>query len=235
MVAEAIKAWVMEQGLKSGDRLPGEAELIERFGMSKGTIREATRILEAQGLVRTRSGPGGGTFVHEMSSDRARALLSSYFYFRDLSLADIYQVRRALEPEVAASLAGKLSDSQLQQLEDIMAGYNAPARTAEEEREQHIASLSFHATLAEMSDNPLLSFIIAFVTRTLSDLTVYRKLYDPPNHALWAEGKTYQGDLLRALRAGDSDAARTTMVAHMQTAQALMEAQEAEVVLRLTV
>ena len=61
---------------RSGDSLPSEAELIERFGMSKGTIREATRILEAQGLVRTKTGPGGGTFLHEMSQDRARALLS---------------------------------------------------------------------------------------------------------------------------------------------------------------
>ena len=49
-VAEEIKNWVVEQGLKPGDRLPAEPELIERFGMSKGTIREATRLLEAQGL-----------------------------------------------------------------------------------------------------------------------------------------------------------------------------------------
>ena len=44
-VAEAIKEWVVEKGLAPGDRLPGEAELIARFAMSKGTIREAMRLL----------------------------------------------------------------------------------------------------------------------------------------------------------------------------------------------
>ena len=44
-VADAIKDWVVERGLKPGDRLPGEAELIAQFGMSKGTIREAMRLL----------------------------------------------------------------------------------------------------------------------------------------------------------------------------------------------
>ncbi|MYF90380.1 MAG: FadR family transcriptional regulator, partial [Boseongicola sp. SB0676_bin_33] len=46
-VAESIKDWVVAEGLKAGDRLPGEADLIVRFGMAKGTIREAMRILEA--------------------------------------------------------------------------------------------------------------------------------------------------------------------------------------------
>lgn len=222
----------MEKGMHSGDRLPSETELIEHFGMSKGTIREATRILEAQGLVRTRTGPGGGTFLHQMSPERARALLSNYFYFRDLTLKDIYQIRTALEPELVADLAGTLSKDQLGQLEEAMAGYAHPAATAEEEREQHVASLRFHSLLAEMSDNPLMGFIIAFVTQTLSDLTVYRKLYDPPNHQLWAKGKEYQARLVRALRTGDGAEARKVMALHMATAQSLMEVQEAEVIRR---
>lgn len=230
-VAEAIKAWVMENGLQSGDRLPGEAELIERFGMSKGTIREATRILEAQGLVRTRTGPGGGTFLHEMSEARAQALLSNYFYFRNLTIADIYQLRRVLEPEMAAALAGNLSEDDLARLAAVMDGYSSAAVTPEEEREQHIASLRFHALLAEMSQNPLLGFLVGFLASALTDLTVYRKLYDPPNPTLWARGIAYQTDLLAALRAGDADAARRIMAAHMETAQSLMTEQQA-VVLR---
>ena len=78
-VADAIKDWVVEQGLKPGDRLPGETELIQRFAMSKGTIREALRLLQAQGLVETKTGPGGGLFVGEVSRERARALLANFF------------------------------------------------------------------------------------------------------------------------------------------------------------
>ena len=67
-VAEAIKLCSYEKRF-NGDKLPNEAELIKRFSMAKGTIREAMRILEAQGLVKTRTGPGGGCFVHEVSRE----------------------------------------------------------------------------------------------------------------------------------------------------------------------
>ena len=84
-VAEAIKDWMVEQGLQPGDRLPGdrlpgEADLIERFGMAKGMIREAMRVLEAQGLIKTRTGPGGSSLLHEVSRQRTKALLGNYFY-----------------------------------------------------------------------------------------------------------------------------------------------------------
>ncbi|WP_424982559.1 FadR/GntR family transcriptional regulator [Maritalea sp. S77] len=227
-VAEAIKDWVVEKGLKAGDRLPSEPEMIEQFGMAKGTIREAMRILEAQGLVRTRTGPGGGSFVHEVSKQRARALLGNYFYFKDLTIADIYELRCTLEPQLAASLAGKLSDEFLDQLEENIASYPEPAQTADEEREQHIASLRFHALLATQSRNKLLAFLIDFMTNMLADLTVYRKLYNPPNVELWQKGRDYQVHLVQALRDGDAKAAHQIMGDHMATAQTLMSLQEAE-------
>ncbi|MGV6850185.1 MAG: FadR/GntR family transcriptional regulator [Marinibacterium sp.] len=231
-VAEAIKDWVVQRGLQAGDRLPGEAELIEQFGMAKGTIREAMRILEAQGLIKTRTGPGGGSFVHEVSKERARALLGNYFYFKNLTVADIYQLRRALEPELAASLAGRLPADVIDALEANLAAYAEPAQTVDEEREQHIASLRFHAILAAQSDNALLGFLIDFMVNMLSDLTVYRRLYAPPNIDLWRKGRTYQINLIRALRQGEADAARAIMADHMETAQAYMEQQEAEMIRR---
>ena len=103
-VADEIKQWVVERDLKAGDKLPNESAMIEQFGVSKGTVREALRILEAQGLIETKTGPGGGSIVGEVSAERARSLLANYFYFQDLSIADIYQMRKALEPELAATL-----------------------------------------------------------------------------------------------------------------------------------
>jgi len=223
---------MVEQGLHKGDRLPGEAELMKRFGMAKGTIREAMRILEAQGLIVTRTGPGGGSFVDAVTAERARALLANYFYFKDLTIKDIYAVRVVLEPELAASLAGRLTAEQLAELEAILALYPAPAQSLEEERDQHVASLTFHAKLAEFAENKLLGFMIGFMAQILSDLTVYRRLYAAPNVALWREGLDHQTTLLEALREGDSRGARRVMASHMEMARALMEAQEAEVMKR---
>jgi DNA-binding FadR family transcriptional regulator len=231
-VAEAIKEWVVEQKLRQGDRLPSESELIARFGMAKSTIREAMRILEAQGLVETRTGPGGGSFVGEVTADRAKALLANYFYFRDLSVADIYQLRRVLEPELAASLAGRLDETKLAELEAVVARYPEPATSAEEERDQHVASLAFHRKLANFSENALLAFVVSFMGRILTDLTVYRRLYDPPNRELYEKGLAYQTELIAALREGRAEDARRIMREHMETAEALMQAQEAQVLHR---
>ena len=231
-VAEAIKDWVVDKGLQPGDRLPGEAALIERFGMAKGTIREAMRLLQAQGLVVTKTGPGGGSFVGRVSKDRAHALLANYFYFKHLSIRDIYQVRISLEPELAASLAGRLSDDQLSELESIMAGYATPADDADAEREQHVASLRFHARLAEFGENALLGFFVDFMAQILTDLTVYQRLYTEPNLTLWQQGRAHQTNLIAALRDGDAEAARRIMREHMEMARNLMEDQEAVVMKR---
>ncbi len=194
--------------------------------MAKGTIREAIRILEAQGLVKSRTGPGGGVFVHQVSEERATALLGNYFYFQHLTIDDVYQIRVVLEPELAASLAGKLSEAQLRALEEVMTCYSEPARTAEEERAQHLASLRFHALLAEMSGNPLLRFLIRFIANMLADITVSRKLYAQPNRELWSSGLDYQSRLVTALREGDADDARRILADHMQNAHRLMRLQE---------
>lgn len=226
-VAETIKEWVVERGLHAGDRLPSEPELIKRFGMAKGTIREAMRILEAQGLIKTRTGPGGGSFVHEVSKERARALLGNYFYFKNLTVADIYQLRQVLEPELAAVLAGRLNAGELGELEANIAAYAMLPGTLEEERDYHVRSLRFHELLASYSNNAMLAFMIDFIVRLLRDLTVYRHLYSPPNIELWEQGRDHQQRLVQALREGDADAARTIMASHMQIAQTFMEGQEA--------
>lgn len=231
-VAEEIKNWVVEQGLQPGDRLPAEPELIERFGMSKGTIREATRLLEAQGLLKTRTGPKGGAFVHEVSRERATSLLGNYFYFKNLSIGDLYQMRLLLEPELAASLAGKLSAEQISELTQITEAYHNPPTDAASEREHHVFSLKFHAKLADYAENELLGFVISFVSRALSDVTVVRGLYEPRNYDLWKYGLESHLSLIDALKTGGTDKARTIMREHMEFAFEQMQNQEVQMMQR---
>ncbi|WP_342778303.1 FadR/GntR family transcriptional regulator [Palleronia caenipelagi] len=154
-------------------------------------------------------------------------MLGNYFYFQNLTIDDIYQLRRVLEPELAATLAGHVPEDVLARLEANLAAYALPAATPEEERAQHVASLRFHAILAEQSGNPLLGFVIDFMVKLLSDLTVYRRLYEPQNLELWKQGLDHHRRLILALRSGDSTAARSTMADHMEMACTLMRAQEA--------
>jgi len=225
-VADQIKRWVVERNLQAGDKLPNEATMITEFGVSKGTVREAMRILEAQGLIVTKTGPGGGSSVGEVSKDRAMSLLGNYFYFKDLSLSDIYQMRKVLEPELVATVAGKLDADTLADLRRMAHQYPTPAASPEEEKQQHITSLAFHARIADAAENELLGFVISFMARILTDLTVYRRLYAAPNHELWERGRKHQIDLVDALERGDGLAARAIMQSHMEGAERMMNTQE---------
>lgn len=231
-VADRIKDWVVERDLKTGARLPNEAAMIAEFGVSKGTVREAMRILEAQGLIVTRTGPRGGSFVGEVTAERAKSLLANYFYFQALSISDIYQMRKVLEPELAASMAGRLLPWQLEELRTLATRHDRPAQSPEEEREQHVTSLRFHERLAEFAGNPLLGFCVSFMARILADLTVYRRLYEPHNEELWSRGRQHQIDLVAALERGDGTAARAIMRSHMGSAEEMMKRQEARVMRR---
>ena len=226
-VSEEIKDWITDHGMVPGDRLPQEADLIKNFGVSKGTMREALKMLETQGLIQTRTGPGGGAFITEMPAARARALLANFFFFKDLSISDIYQMRQALEPELAAGLAIHLGEEEIISLEKTMVIYGHPPETVEEEQRQRIAELEFHQRLAEFSRNPLLSFECGFLVSLLKDLAICRRIYQRPNPHLRERGLSYQAQLIEALRAHDSEAARSIMKAHMIAAGRIMEEQEA--------
>ncbi|RID89819.1 FadR family transcriptional regulator [Gemmobacter lutimaris] len=228
-VAEHLKAYIVAQGLRPGDRLPSEADLMAALGKSKGTVREAMRMLAAQGLIRTRTGPGGGAFVDDVSRDHAMTMLSNFFYFRDLSLADLYQLRIRLEPEVAAMVAGRIPAETLARFRAETSRFDHPPRDLVEEQAQHVASLAFHRELAELCPNPLLSFIVGFIAKILSDLTVIRRLYAPHNHALWEQGHRHHALLLDALESGDPALAAERMRTHMEAAARLMQLQEVQV------
>ena len=226
-IAEEIKDWIVVRGLQPGDRLPGERELIDRFQASKGTIREALRVLETQGLVRSRTGPGGGTFVEALSGARAMELLGNYFFFQNPTIGDIYALRRILEPELGASIIGRLQEPDFKRLEQTMQIYVDPPRDLEEERRQRHAELDFHSILVDYCPNPVLAFMCRFLQSLLRDLTVCKRIYETPNPDLRETGLTYQVRLLRALRREDAAAAREILYEHMCAAQGFMEDREA--------
>lgn len=228
-ISEQIKDMIIERQLRPGDRLPAERELMERFRASKGSIREALSALRSQGLIRTRTGPGGGVFLSEIAPQRAMALLSNYFLFRTPTITDIYAVRCQLEPEIAASVAGHLSEADFTRLERTMRLYDAPPVTAEEEYAQRMAELDFHSVLAELCPNPVLGLYCGFLQTLLREMVVCRRIYDAPHPELRDTALHYQIRLMRALRAEDAETARAIMAEHMDAAQAYMVAMEASI------
>ena len=229
-IGEQIKEMIIHRGLRPGDRLPAERELMEQFRASKGSVREALSALKSEGLVRTRTGPGGGVFLTDMDAPRAMSLLSNYFLFRTPTIDDIYAIRCGLEPELAASVAGHLSEEDFDRLERTMRIYDAPPRTAEEEYHQRMAELDFHSVLAELCPNPVLGLFCGFLQTLLREMAVCRRIYDAPHPDLRDTAMHYQIPLMQALRDSDAEEARRIMAEHMQAARDYMVRMETQIV-----
>ncbi|MDX1421814.1 MAG: FCD domain-containing protein [Kiloniellales bacterium] len=227
-ICERLKDWIVDHKLKPGDRLPQERELMGLFKASKSTVREALGALQTQGLIRTRTGPGGGAYIEPMDGRRAMELLGNYFFFAQPSIGDIYALRKLLEPEMAGSLAGRLSEADFQRLNATIRLYDHPPTSFEEEYRQRLAELDFHSVLAELCPNPVLGFFCGFLQNLLRNLAICRRIYGTANPDLRESGLNYQVRLLAALHHGNEAEARAIMYDHMCAAQTYMETCEAE-------
>ena len=180
-IVDAIKRMIVEHGLGPGDRLPQERELMVQFAASKGTVREALKALDVQGLISVRTGPGGGAFIERMSESRAMSLLSNFLFAKDVTIEQIYEMRKALEPLVAASATPNIDAAGLARLNDIIAVYDHEPADGQERWNQRMAELDFHAVVAEYASNPILAFTCRFLQRLLKDLTIAQDIYCSPS------------------------------------------------------
>lgn len=227
-IVDAIKRMIVEHGLGPGDRLPQERDLLAQFSASKGTVREALKSLEVQGLISVRTGPGGGAFIERMSEGRAMSLLSNFLFAKNLSIANIYEMRKVLEPQLAASATPHIDEAGLKRLEAIIRIYDHEPADQNERWTQRMAELDFHGVVAEYSDNPILAFTCRFLQRLLKDLTIAQDIYVQPEPVSRASGIQHQRDLIVAMRDRDAAAAAAILAEHMAEAEKHMLTLEAK-------
>ena len=110
VLAERLKQEILDDGYNLGASLPTERELVSTTGLSRGSVREALRILEAQGLVNTRAGRYGGTTVSQPTADHLAGHINLYIKGRSVTLLALVEVRLALEPMVAALAAERRTE-----------------------------------------------------------------------------------------------------------------------------
>jgi DNA-binding FadR family transcriptional regulator len=161
------------RGLPPGTMLPSEAKLLERFRVSRASLREALRLLEVQGLVVMRPGPGGGPMIAEADSAHFGRMASLYFHMAGATHRDVLEARLILEPVVAGIVAQKQDPEHIQALKDYlelskttMVGKLPPSPFIVSEDQQRV--LEFHAMLMNMSGNPAITLFV----RSLQDLRI---------------------------------------------------------------
>ena len=104
--------------LNPGDKLPPERELAEAFGVSRTSVRDAIRVLEMQGMVEPRQ--GDGTLVRDLSPDSLVNPLASVLGRNGRLLTELLDVRKILEPPLAARAAAAASDADIGNLSAIL-------------------------------------------------------------------------------------------------------------------
>ena len=106
VVAFAVVRYIVDHRLESGARLPLEAEMVEHYGVSRESLREALRLLEAQGIVSIRRGPNGGPVVGRAESGNLGRTMTLYFQLAGATYEELLRAWRMLEP-LAAELAAR--------------------------------------------------------------------------------------------------------------------------------
>lgn len=167
-ITEQIRRAIFEEKLNPGDKLPPERELMENFGVSKATLREALRSLEVLGFLEIRKGASGGAFVTEVDMKKARDSFTNFLHFKNLSLRDLSEVRLILEPYVADKAAPAINEEDLKKLEKLMkeCGHILKHDIPIESRKNEI---EFHRIIAGVTGNPILMFILDFIENLLID------------------------------------------------------------------
>jgi len=149
-----IEARMAEGYLRPGDRLPSEREFSQLLGVSRPSLREALRVLEALGIVEVRPGPGregGSVFVGRPGSGFAD-LLRLQLALGHFSDADVLQTRLALEVWVAAEAARAATPDDVERLRAVLDRMDEPALGA---REFNHLDAEFHVLIAESAGNAL--------------------------------------------------------------------------------
>jgi DNA-binding FadR family transcriptional regulator len=168
-VAEVIAREIVRdcRGLEPGTRLPPEARLLERYQVGRASLREALRLLEVQGLIVIRPGPGGGPMIAQADSEHFGRMTSLYFHMSGATYRDTINARLLLEPVIVGIIAELQNPEHLQVLRDYLEsskptvpGDLPPARAEifAEGRDEERA-LEFHAMLMGMAGNPVLSLM----------------------------------------------------------------------------
>lgn len=207
-IVQQIRDLIIKGSLKPGQRLPSEKELSKEFGVSKATLREAIRVLEALGLLDVRQGVSGGAFVREVDDEIIREHLYNYFFFQDPNIRDFTQLRAIIEPKIVEMAALKITKKDLVEFDDIL------DRTEKElEAEQFFFDLDnlFHHKIAELTGNR----VIVFVVDSMKAAVVNIKLkVEIPRPFFYEVHKAHQR-IVDAFKKNDPKAASDAMYRHI--------------------
>jgi GntR family transcriptional regulator, transcriptional repressor for pyruvate dehydrogenase complex len=202
-VVDQIQAWIAQNGLEIGDRLPPERELAARLGVSRATVSQALVAMEVVGMVSVRHGDGV-VLVEPAGSAKVVNALRRHAQ----QLPEIIEAREALETKLAALAAGRRTESDLAAMEDALALMERDIATGGRGVE---GDERFHAAVTAAGHSPLLAKLMAEISDLIRETRI-SSLSQPDRPVNSLRGHRKIAD---AIRAGDAEAAAQAMQEHV--------------------
>jgi DNA-binding FadR family transcriptional regulator len=208
LVAQRIVRDFVRGGLKPGDLLPPERTMLEKYETGRGTLREALRLLEFQGVIALKPGPRGGPVLLDPDASHLANTVVLLMQLKEAPFRTIVEVRSAIEPMISSLAAQRISDEALDEL----------GGTIEQMRknlgDQHLfldANKRFHDIIAWSSGNALFGYIVDSLLGIM-DGTVIGIDYPSPRRA--ATLKAHES-IYEALRDRDEKESEARMRKHI--------------------
>jgi GntR family transcriptional regulator, transcriptional repressor for pyruvate dehydrogenase complex len=232
-IADELRRLIVSGKLAEGDSLGHEPELVERFGVSRPSLREALRILEAEGLITVVRGMLGGIIVHEPDERMTARTAALVLQARNVSLADVYEARTLLEPtavRVITSLrARQAAVAELRQL------IKQQVRVIQDPDAFGPANARFHERLVALAGNQTLTIVAEMlnevVTRAVTAISKTGPAQD--SAATRRRGIRSQERLVELIEAGKASEAETHWREHMTVVGRFLVKQGATTVIDL--
>lgn len=204
-VAQDIVRDIVRHGLLTGDRLPLEADMVGQYGVSRTSLREALRLLEVQGLISLKPGPGGGAVVGSVEPSHLARTLALHFHLGAATYADVMATQVAME-----GLCARVAAMNPQRHERLAPWF-------EQEMPDGVPAfreltVGFHGVIYDLTGNPVLSLLTQAVTHIVTQHVIMTM--DPVD--LRPAILEDHAALARVIADGDADLAERRMAAHFQ-------------------
>ncbi|PYM71756.1 MAG: GntR family transcriptional regulator [Candidatus Rokuibacteriota bacterium] len=218
-IVRQVKQLIAEGRLKTGDRLPPERELAEKFVVSRTSVREALRALESLGLIEIRAGEG--TFVRQVSVDALVGPLALMMTSQREAIGELFEARRVLEPAIAALAASRATPDEVQDMERIL---ESQAREVAAGRTGIAEDAAFHTAIGAAAHNRAITRIV----HAIMDLLTQSR-----EESLNTPGRPTRSHqdhrrILQAIAKRNPSAARQAMADHLVAVEALVRGTASE-------
>jgi GntR family transcriptional repressor for pyruvate dehydrogenase complex len=212
-IVRQVKQLISEGRFKSGDRLPPERELAEKFVVSRTSVREALRALESLGLIDIR--PGEGTFVREVSIDALIGPLALLMTSQREAIGELFEARRVLEPAIAALAASRATPDEVQEMERIL---EDQAREIAEGRTGLAQDAAFHAAIGTAAHNRAITRLV----HAIMDLLTQSREESINTPGRPTRSHQDHRRIVQAIARRNCAAARQAMLDHLVAVEALV-------------